>query len=402
MKDFNQHVVDRFRIAELLAKEVTGSLAQQEEEELNTWKKEPDNIDLYRDFISRNEIEKRKKFLSKIDVDVEWYRFIDSVENEQMDNLRRKQTRLLTMIASSAAAIVLAVLLFTGKYSLNKPVSISIAEAPAIAPGTQNAQLILSNGDIIELDNYKQEIIKDHEVDINNVDGELEYKKISQQAQKEVKNTLRIPRGGEYKLKLSDGTTVWLNSESKLIYPIYFIGDKRIVELSGEAYFNVTSNPDKPFIVISGNQSVKVIGTCFNIKAYPEENITQTTLVEGKVEVKIKINDKEEIQNLMPDDQSINNYSDSTIEVRKVKTYDYTSWKDGRMVFNNETLESLMVRLSRWYDIPVDFQATDSKKRRFTGDFERYSDLNDILRILQAETSVNIELSKDNTLIIRN
>ena len=201
---------------------------------------------------------------------------------------------------------------------------------------------------------------------------------------------MTVPRGGQFSLNLEDGTKVLLNSDSKIKYPIKFIkGKKREVELLyGEAFFDVSSsqnNNGSEFIVSTKTQKINVIGTKFNIKAYNEDEIITTTLVEGKVRVH-----NGENQILLSPNQQSKVYSKSTnIDVSNVDVLQQISWINGLFSFNDTSLESIMQTLSRWYDLKFIFKSANQKKLLFSGVLERTKSIEDILFIIEKTSSLN-------------
>ncbi len=213
--------------------------------------------------------------------------------------------------------------------------------------------------------------------------GKLSYQLDSSATKKaEEWHVLRIPRGGEYKLVLADGTQVWLNSVSELRYPVRFTGNERQVELQGEAYFQVARDEAKPFTVRAGGQRVKVLGTSFDVTAYPEERQIYTTLLQGSIEVR-----GENTRRLLkPGDQAI--YTERGIEVRKVNAALYCSWIQDRFVFMSEPLERVARKLERWYDAEFLFVGQGLKEKRFTGSIPKYSNLTKVLNMLELTTNI--------------
>ena len=184
-----------------------------------------------------------------------------------------------------------------------------------------------------------------------------------QDGQEEIFNTLVIPVGGLYELELSDGTRVWLNSVSQLRYPVQFTGKERKVYLFGEAYFDVRTDSLRPFVVESGGMNVRVYGTEFNVTAYRDEKL-RTTLVQGKVGIKV---DGEKELLLRPGQMAEYDAQTKHLEVQEVNTYLYTAWKEGTFAFKDETIEEIMGRLSRWYDLNVFYANEEVKKQLYDG-----------------------------------
>ena len=207
--------------------------------------------------------------------------------------------------------------------------------------------------------------------------GELTYEQKAGDMQQEemLFNTITIPRSGEYKLVLSDGTKVWLNSDSKLEFPNTFVGDERRVKLAGEAYFEVAKNKAKPFRVEVDRVEVVVLGTSFNIHAYDEA--VKTTLVEGAV----KLNVAGKAYSLSPGFEA--NVDQGGVKIVKSDVYEQIAWKDGRFVFREKRLEEVMSILSRWYDFEIFYQNAAVKDLHFTGNIPRHATINEVLKFLE-------------------
>lgn len=217
-----------------------------------------------------------------------------------------------------------------------------------------------------------------------------------QDGQEEIFNTLVIPVGGLYELELSDGTRVWLNSVSQLRYPVQFAGNERKVYLSGEAYFDVQRDTTRPFIVSSDGMDVRVYGTEFNVTAYEGEPL-RTVLVNGKVGMQAR--SSEEIF-LHPGEMGKYHAEAQKIEVQAVNTRLYTAWKDGTFAFNNETIEQIMGRLSRWYDLNVFYANEEVKSQVFDGIIPQVNNVGDILHLIEGTATVRFEL-KGNTVVVK-
>lgn len=257
--------------------------------------------------------------------------------------------------------------------------------------GSDKAVLTLENGDQVILEKGK----KFQNKTLNSNGKELSYSIKNKTAnnpsnQKIVYNFLTVPRGGQFSLNLEDGTKVLLNSDSKIKYPIKFIkGKKREVELLyGEAFFDVSSsqnNNGSEFIVSTKTQKINVIGTKFNIKAYNEDEIITTTLVEGKVRVH---NGENQIL-LSPNQQSKVDSKSTNIDVSNVDVLQQISWINGLFSFNDTSLESIIQTLSRWYDLKFIFKSANQKKLLFSGVLERTKSIEDILFIIEKTSSLN-------------
>ena len=208
---------------------------------------------------------------------------------------------------------------------------------------------------------------------------------------------INVPRNGEFYVELSDGTKVWVNSESTLGFHTQFSGKTRIVELQGEAYFEVAKNPDKPFIVKTSKVQIKVLGTKFNVKAYGDDDYTYATLNEGKV--RVSCDSKKEI--LRPNEQLLIQNSTSKLSKRKVDASVFSAWAKGRFVFKDERLEDILTSLSRWYDVSVFFTDSSLKERRFSISIDRYDDIKLLLDQMELTNHVHFELNKG-AVIVKN
>ena len=206
-------------------------------------------------------------------------------------------------------------------------------------------------------------------------------------------HTIEIPVGADYRLTLSDGTVVYLNSASKLTFPAAFVGDERRVFLEGEGYFEVESDKQHPFRVEVNGTIVEAVGTIFNINAYPEKDGVEATLVSGKVNVEIG----QDRVSLIPGQQA--RCGMKNIEVCEVDTREYISWKNGMFIFNEMTLENIMVQMQRWYGLDVFFQNESAKSHAFKGMIDKHLSPQEVFRIIEKIANVRFEM-KGNTVVI--
>jgi transmembrane sensor len=260
-----------------------------------------------------------------------------------------------------AAAVLL--LLVCGTYFLiqdkvKQQSSKTIASIPSLSndvlPGSQGAILTLSNGRKVLLDSLGNGIVANQngtKVILKN--GQLVYDQAGKTTGGMVYNTMSTPKGRQYQVRLPDGTQVWLNSESSITYPTLFTGNERKVEITGEAYFEVTKNSKMPFRVkINGQTEIEVLGTHFNINAYKDEAAIKTTLLEGSVKVTNGID-----KALLESGQQAQ--LNTTKKIRIVKSVDIEkimAWKNGLFNFEGADLDEVMRQLSRWYDIDVVYE----------------------------------------------
>ncbi|MCA1919518.1 MAG: FecR domain-containing protein [Flavobacterium piscis] len=319
------------------------------------------------------------------------YELEDSYEYLKAKLPLKQETKVIRIWPRVAVAASIAVLLGTGIFYFTKTKEQipQVAEKPQeIAPGGNRGILTLSNGKQIVLADIsaKDTIAKEGEEDEVTIkmgaNGVITYiinpNTDASKADANLFNTLSTPTGGQYNIVLADGTKVYLNAVSSIKYPTQFNGDQRIVELDGEAYFEVAKNKNKPFIVKSGDQDIEVLGTHFNLHAYDNESVVKTTLLEGSVAV----NYKNQKAILKPGQQS--NVSDkfNKITIKQVDTEAAIAWKNGRFKFDNADLKTVMRQLERWYGIKVEYRG-DVSDVRFNGGTFMNKNLSEVLKVLE-------------------
>lgn len=317
------------------------------------------------------------------------------------NTIQERKSRRMTLRWSVAASVILLVGLFVGR-AVDEWRDLDemrmLAKTERIVPGVK-AELILSTGERVVLNQQRVSIDGVNETGIQNdsVTG-LNYTTAKVQGEEFVYNTMRIPVGGFYQLALSDGSKVWLNSMTELRFPVAFTGEERRVYLTGEAYFEVTPDSKHPFIVVTEDgMEVKVYGTEFNVNTY-QQNMVQTVLVSGKVGIRMDAAGKE----VMLAPKQMAEYSDKTrmIRVEDVDPYRYIAWKDGEFVFERETIEEIMQRLERWYDVTVFYENESLKEKRFTGSISRYEDIEQVLRLIEGPATLRFDV-KGNVVTVK-
>jgi len=380
-------------IYQLISREILFELNDLEKEDLQVWLSESDeNVILYEKLISQNNINAYHRERNQINLNANWM----TVENA----IAPKRRINMSPIVGYAAAVLILFSFVSVYYLLNNKIDKHHQELAhqIIKPGSPSAQLILADGDKIDLSNKASN--KHIKFDGGVVDRDSAVVKYSKKDSSKVErfNTIIVPRGGEYNLQLCDGTTVYLNSKTTLKYPVCFVGKRRVVYLEGEAYFKVAKNKKLPFIVKSKYMDVRVTGTEFNIKAYNEDKHIQTTLVEGGVNVLSGI-DKNDRAVLKPYQQAVCRTRDGKMIVKDVDVELYTAWRNGSFVFKGERLEDIMTVLSRWYDVNVFYQNKSIKNIRFSGKINRYENINPILNIIERTKKLDIKI-KGNTITL--
>ena len=289
-----------------------------------------------------------------------------------------------------AAAVILPVAIAVGMWVNMGGREKNMVIAQRVQPGSGRAVLELHDGRTYFLDTTR---VVETGIEGNLAKAEkqsLVYTK--REAEELVYNKVIVPRAGEYSLTLSDGTRIWLNSDSEIRYPVAFGKERRTVFLSGEAYFEVEKDAERPFYVVLDGMEVKVYGTSFNVNTHYQGKIL-TTLVEGKVGIRVKSTGAESI--LQPNQMAEFNCEKEEVEVTDVDTYYYTAWRAGEFVFQNETIEEIMDRLCRWYDTEVFYANDDVRGKRFTGIIAHFTDVADVLHLIGETATVQFDLKGD-------
>ena len=325
---------------------------------------------------------RRRQMIEDIDVD------------RELERVMRPRRRRLSVLLGRVAAVLLPLLLggtaIYVMYSRNNASLKNVISLHDVEPGTLEAVLVTSDGTLRELQTAGNHINEKDGSKIMVDSARLNYQDNRPESVQElIYNKLLVGRGHEYMLILNDGTRVWMNSKSELSYPVAFGENVRRVRLSGEAYFEVTKDSVRPFIVeVDRGFEVKVLGTHFNIKAYDTDDSYETTLVEGKVQVsqghKTKIT-------LEPSEQMVIG-KDGRHEVRVVNTSYYTAWHEGWFYFNDESLEQVLTMIGRWYDVDFVFVKENLKEITVTGKLKRFENLSVILKMLERTTGTELML----------
>ena len=261
-----------------------------------------------------------------------------------------------------------------------------------VSPGMPQAVLTISGGDTIVLQpNRAVDIQLAGQVRVVGSGESIVYELDEGESPRvERYNTLATPVGGEYQVELSDGSKVWLNSLTKLRYPEVFKEDCREVYLTGEAYFEVKHDAERPFVVVVDGMKVAVYGTRFNVNTY-HAGVVQTVLVDGKVGVQVDATGKEIV--LHPNEMATYSEESQQVNVKAIVPYVYTAWKDGKFVFDEEPVEEIMKRLSRWYGIKVVYKNEQVKEQLFTGIITRYAEVKDVLHLIEETALVHFYLN---------
>ncbi|WP_298734311.1 FecR domain-containing protein [uncultured Chitinophaga sp.] len=295
----------------------------------------------------------------------------------------------------AAAAIVIlaagmgALLLNRQPDSLPEIVEKAPVKNGPITPGSSMATLTLADGAVIALEDAADGIVAraGGTAVTKTGKGAIAYADQGGATDQHSLNTINIPRGGQYTVTLSDGTKVWLNSESSLTYPVVFGGAERKVILKGEAYFEVSKNEQKPFIAETDHATVHVLGTQFNINAYHDEKDVKVTLQEGSV----RLSSEADKTLLTPGEQGIVSLSHTAIEKKKVNMNQVMAWKNGYFIFRNNTIQDIMRQIGRWYDVEVVYEG-NLPKGTFGGTYSRNKDIHELLKGLELTGLVHFKI----------
>ncbi len=378
-------------IAQLIRYYLTGELSEQEQEELEAWLHDSEeHQELFEKIKKEIRISSESFLFRSLNDEVAWQKF-------KITARVRKRQVYVRRILTYAAVIVLPLIVVAGFWFLNqeKDTHPMISErVMKITPGGPRAVLITADQTVHELNGVQElrEIEVEKGVIIKQGGANLEYDSLVAPMQEVAlaMNTLKIPCGGEFRLKLSDGTNVYLNSASELKYPVRFDEKERKVYLSGEAYFEVTEDSNRLFCVMAEEVQICVYGTKFNVNTHQLGKV-HTVLVDGKVGIK-KSGMTEEIT-MKPGELASFDREVGAFEVKEVDVRQYVVWKDGYFAFENESLEQILSTLSLWYDVDVFFQSEAAKQLVFTGYMKRYNSISEILDAITDVVGVTFRIN---------
>lgn len=392
------------RISQLIGKYIVGRISNDELHELMEWvDTTANNKDTFQRITNLRNLENELIRRRMVDHHRPLREMKQRISQSSKASSLSSSSYRFVKLAVAACAVIFVVaaiwlkmgtgLLFNGGQDVNSEETAGmgvISSIDDITHGETKAQLTLDDGTVIELGaDMKKNEEKIHEASENqSILSELKQKKLS----------LSIPRGGEFKVTLEDGTEVWLNAESQLIYPEHFAEDERRVQIKGEAYFKVAKNVEKPFFVESAGQQIRVTGTEFNVNCYAEDQHVFTTLVSGSVALR-PINGEGGEVILTPGHQAVFDKQQHKAQLRSVDTSVVTSWVKGSFVFEDQTLAQIMRDLSRWYNFQYQFMSPQAANTVFMGTVPRYGDFHDVLTILEKSGSLRFKLENNKLLI---
>lgn len=349
-------------------------LTEKERQFLEGWLAEPGNRKRYQEWKRLEAAVYANGKSKEVDVYAAWERL--------RKDIARKRYILRTLPWAAAIALLIgcgALFLLQRGQQPTAPVAQQIQEDP-----TGKIVLTLSDGRQVALSDSLGSLQEQNGTTIENGNQSLVYNPTDSTIAM-VYNTIRIPRGAEYKLVLADGSQVWLNAESTITYPVAFQGETREVRLQGEAYFEIAKNKNQPFIVHTTQFDVQVTGTQFNVRAYPGE-MESATLAEGG----IQLEKGGKTYTLKPGQQAY--LEEEEVQVRKVNLESAIAWRYNAFSFEETPLEEIMNELARWYNIHVFYLNPKVKELHFTAWFRRNCTLQEVIDILEKTGKINIEL----------
>lgn len=306
---------------------------------------------------------------------------------------KHHRTRHLIQYLSYAASILLIIMVGTWLWVKRGDEGAKVPKTTTMARN-ENIQLRLSDGRTINLSADKEGTIQEQNgAEILQEKGKLAYRQDSSQHKKGIQyNELSVPTGGECQLVLEDGTKLWINSNTRVKYPVSFPDNKREIIVSGEIYLEVVKD-GRPFLVNTGAGQVRVLGTSFGVQAYGEEVLT--TLVSGRVRFTNKAGHKTELK---AGEQAVAT-ANGEVTKREVRVEEYVGWKDGWYIFREQRLEDVMTTLNRWYGTNVFYQNPRVKDIRFTGNLKRYESIKTFLEVLAASEDVHYKLNGETIIL---
>ena len=368
------HIEKEIKVADVITRKllVGEEISEQEEAALRGWLEESERHRAwFREYREKLPLGEFEEVVQISDVKEQWQK-LDQLTKERKHIGWRKWSAY-----AAGVALLLSVGLWWGiqREKVEEPVT----RMAVIEPGTAQAVLILNDGEKIALKD-RDTLVNTKSSSINIQTGLVKYDVKPTESVEVEYNTIEVPRGGIYSLVLSDGTKVFLNSDSRLKYPVTFNGEDRRVELSGEAFFEVVSDSLHPFIVHTRDMETHVLGTTFDIQAYPDELTTKTTLLTGRVLV--SVNHLSLTETLKPGLQASWTKGTDKITVKKVNVATQALWRDGIIMLDDDELDDVIRMLARWYNVTYKFKGDRSVKHTFTGKIDRNEDLESVLKTL--------------------
>lgn len=371
----------------LIKASLDSELGEDDRKELNEWlRTSEENQEMYDRFRNKRLLSERLGFYRQTDPEPDWKEI--RRRTQRISRHERWLQRLTYAAVFIGLLFMVSLYIYRQKAEIPLPENIAI-NCDSIRPGSRQAYIELITGEKIVLGEREKGLVK-------NVDGGMLKEgeeglimvgddSVKNEVQEVEFNRVVVPRGGEYRLILADGTKVWMNSDSKFEFPTVFTGKERRVRLQGEAYFQVQRNEKMPFRIEVNGIEVAVLGTSFNIQAYGE--LMYTTLVEGAV----ALNVGGDTFRLLPGEEA--KVNKRKVRVQKVDVYERIAWKEGKFVFREKRLEEVMEILGRWYDVEICYRNAAVKDLHFTGNIPRHATISEVLQFLERTRLVHFSIA---------
>ncbi len=376
--------------ADKLYQLISGNLSEKEETELlNQIQQNPQLKKWFNEFRKQESLEKKYGDYQTIDLNKKWIEYSSRLKRTS----REKRMFTLRVAAGILLLVSLSAVVYLSQF--RHVAEEQIAQETIFEPGTQRA--ILRVADEMEYDLSTVQNIETEGI-LNNDGKLLSYQAATTDELKKIRyrlHTVSTPRGGEYQLTLEDGTKVWLNADTEIQYQVPFSETIReVLVKKGEIYFEVSKNA-KPFIVSSSKARVRVLGTAFNFRAYEDEGMISTTLVEGQVEFISISNENYHVYKLEPGYMAQVSKTSNTVSIGEVNIQQVIAWKEGWFYFENISIGKIMHELSRWYNFNYNFKDQAVAKKQFTMKVKRFEELETILDIIRRTKSIDFETKED-------
>lgn len=383
-----------YRIAYLIAGYIRKTLTETEHDELDAWVEESDhNMLLFEELTDERNIEANLAWMQSLQTEKALEKTKAQLQFTPAAKSRKR--KLWPFIAAAALVVTVVALYLIQPKKTGKAIEPNVVAANDAAPGGNKAALTLSNGTVVNLEDKSTGVIQNEtgtKIE-KKEDGLLMYEKLTDTKQAAY-NTVSIPRGGQYALTLSDGTKVWLNALSSLRFPEQFSDSLRVVELTGEAFFQVAKDKQHPFIIkMSDDEQVKVLGTQFNVNSYKDEETKKITLIEGSVQV----NSKNGRLLLVPGQQARINNGNILLE-KHADIEAAAGWKDGSFVFRDADIYNIMRQAERWYDVNVIYRSTSSEHFNFS--ISRNEPLSKILHLMELTGKIHFKIENKSVYVL--
>jgi len=381
-----KNIKQAYRTAYLIAGFLKQTLTEEEKKELDAWILASDeNMELFEKMTDEKNIEQASDWFKKMNVE-------DGLKATKKRIHHRKPFLLWRYAVAAAVVILIVAGVYIYQNNNYKNSTTSLSKELDIMPGSDMATLTLDNGQKILLDTKGADTTINSQVKILRKDGQLVYNE-KKSANVLVYNTLTVPRKGQYKLVLPDGTKVWLNAESSIRYPVAFIGNERRVFVTGETFFEVAKDKSKRFRVVANDITIEALGTQFDVNAYSNEPFFAATLVEGSV----RISNRSTENILKPGEQAqiVNN----NLKIVNTNVDDVTAWKNNQFKFSGTSINEIMRQVERWYDADVEFK--DDINLHLNATIERDVPVSKLLHIFEETGQVHFKIEDKKIVVMR-